>query len=102
MKEQGIENPEDHVLTQYVLSSDVNRLPMPLDDDGFEQGILMLYPEDKLEQTGVIPQSGGVVGTVKAIFRAFGFAKPQEQVEAERPPSKAVANSKVRRGSLYK
>jgi hypothetical protein len=100
LKEQGIENPEEHVLTSYQLSSDMNRIPIPLDDQGLEQGILMLYPEEMTEQQGMLPQSGGVVGTVKAIFRAFGFTKPKEEIIAEEPISKAVAKSK-RGGGLY-
>lgn len=92
--------PEDHVLNQYQISADMNRIPIPVNDDGLEQGVLMLYPEEGLEQTGILPQSGGVVGTVRAIFRAFGFIKPREQIILEEVPSKGVARSK-RSGGLW-
>ena len=100
MKAQGVLDPEEHVLNQYELSSDMNRIPVPIDDEGYADGILMLYPEEQLEQGGRLPPSGGVVGTVKAIFRAFGFTKPKEVIIKEEPISKAVARSK-KGGGLY-
>lgn len=72
----------------------MNRIPVPINDDGLEQGILMLYPEEMSEQQGMLPQSGGVVGTVRAIFRAFGFFKSKEVVIQEEPASKSVARGK--------
>ena len=98
MKEQGIENPEDHVLAQYQLSQDANRIPVPLDlDDAMSSGVLILYPEARLEQDGVIPQSGGVVGTVKSIFKVLGLIKPEDPVPVK---SKETAVQKRKRG-LY-
>jgi hypothetical protein len=78
----------------------MNRIPVPINDDGFERGILMLYPEEFSEQQGMLPQSGGVVGTVRAIFRSFGFFKPKEQVIQEETVSRSVAKSK-HGGGLY-
>src|ERR1035437_5509859 len=59
LKEQGIEHPEDFVLNQYKLSEDMNRIPVPVNDDGLEQGILMLYPEEFAEQGQQLLPSGG-------------------------------------------
>jgi len=101
LKEQGVLNPEDHVLPQYTISSDQNRLPVPRDVE-IEAGMLLLYPEEAEANLDPMRQSGGVVGTVKTLFRAFGFGKPQDIQEAEKNPpvSKQVAKSK--RGSgLY-
>jgi hypothetical protein len=100
MKEQGVENPEDYVLTAYRLSDDINKIPVPLDtEDGFEQGLLMLYPEEA-PADGETPAAGGVFGTVKSIFRAMGFTKTKEEVIAEEPISRSIA--KVKRGKgLY-
>lgn len=101
LKEQGVLNPEDHVLPQYVLSSDPNRIPVPLDID-HDGGILLLYPEEKYENEGRLPQSGGVVGTVKSIFRAFGFGKPPEEKEVEVNPPQSLVTARSKRGSgLY-
>ncbi len=98
MKAQGIENPEDFVLAQYQLSTDAMRIPIPLDiDDALTSGVLVLYPEARLEQDGVIPQSGGVVGTVRSIFKVLGLIKP---VDSEPVVSKEVAKVKRKRG-LY-
>lgn len=60
----------------------------------------MLYPEEMSEQQGMLPQSGGVVGTVRAIFRSFGFVKPKEVIIQEETASKSVAKGK-RGGGLY-
>ena len=63
-------------------------------------GILLLYPEAKFEEEGVVPISGGVVGTVKSIFRALGFqgknpVTPIGETELEEhPESKELAESK--------
>jgi hypothetical protein len=96
-KEQGIENPEDHVLAQYRLPDPMSP-PVPIDvDQDIAQGVLMLYPEASLAEDGRVPSSGGVIGTVKSIFRALGFAQPKD-VEPE--PSKTIAVGKRRKG-LY-
>lgn len=98
MKENGIENPEDYVLPQYQLSMDKDRIPIPLDiGDEMQSGVLMLYPEERLEQDGIVPQSGGVVGTVKSIFKVLGLYKPPDE---EPVKSKEVAIKKRKRG-LY-
>jgi hypothetical protein len=105
LKEQGVLNPEDAVLPQYILSSDHNRIPVPIEagQDDLQAGVLMLYPEMALEETGQIPQSGGFVGTVRSMFRAFGFIKPKTKKQADNEaiattPSLAVARSKRHKG----
>jgi len=98
LKEQGVENPEDYVLPQYYLSTDPNKLPIPIDADmSLEGGILVLNPPGS-ESTGMekIPQSGGLFGTVRSLFKVLGF-KPQEK---EKPVSQKVAKEK-RTGGLY-
>lgn len=109
LKDQGVENPEDYVLPQYVLSSDHNRIPVPLNagEDDLQAGVLMLYPEMALEETGQVPQSGGFIGTVRTMFRAFGFNKPVSKKQAEKEqmevtPSLSVARSKRRKGVFEK
>lgn len=101
-KENGVLNPEDHILPQYTLSSDSNRIPMPVPtEEEMMGGVLLLDPESQYEETGVLPQSGGVVGTVRAIFRAFGFAKLPKQVEKESiesTPSLQRARTKRNKG----
>lgn len=105
LKEQGVLNPEDYVLPQYAIP-DPTKPPVPIDmSDELAAGILLLYPEAQLEEEGVVPFSGGVVGTVKSIFRALGFKGKQPpsvgepQVE-ENPPSKEIAMAKKGTG-LY-
>lgn len=102
MKEEGILNPEDNVLIQYRLNNEMHQLPMAVDiDDVGLNGILCLYPENQLETNGFIAQAGGVVGTVRSVFRAIGFGKPsQEETRAAEPPSKQ-AGRKRRGTGLY-
>lgn len=99
-KENGVLNPEEHILHRYNIGTGINGLPTPIEDDGLETGILMLYPEDVLEETGVLPQTGGVFGTVRAMFRAFGFARTKEETVAEEPMSRSIAKGKRGKG-LY-
>lgn len=103
LKEQGVLNPEDSVLNQYVLSSDVDRIPIPLEtSDELQSGVLLLYPEAQVEQEGILPQSGGIVGTVKSVFRAFGFGKPPEEKKIEVDPPQSLVTARSKRGSgLY-
>lgn len=97
LKEEGILDPEDHVLAQYRLPDPMGP-PVPIDiDDELSQGVLMLYPESKLEEDGRVPSTGGVMGTVRSIFKALGFLQPKE---AEPAPSKTIATGKRRKG-LY-
>lgn len=106
MKKQGVKNPEEHVLTQYYMPSG-DRPPIPIDADDYEmQGMLILNPEEgeALDKTGRLPLAGGVIGTVKSLFRTLGFVfsdgKPVDKVEEPEPESRAIAKTK-RRGGLY-
>jgi hypothetical protein len=96
MKEAGIENPEDVVLTQYYLSNDMNKMPTPIDADmSQEGGILILYPDE--EQTGdKTPYVGGLFGAVKSLFRVFGF-----EVKKEEPTVSRDVAKRKRTGGLY-
>lgn len=97
LKEEGVLDPEDHVLAQYKLP-DPSSPPVPIDiDDDLSAGVLLLYPETKLAEDGRVPFSGGVIGTVRSIFRALGFLQPEEK---EPTPSKTIATNKRRKG-LY-
>jgi len=94
LKEQGVVNAEDHVLTQYYMSNDPTRIPTPIDaDTSLEGGILLLNKDDPEDNTS---QSGGFFGTVRSLFKAAGFMKDQAEV----PVSKEVAKRK-RTGGLY-
>ena len=98
-KEQGMENPEDHVLAQYYLSNDPNKLPTPIDfDASSEGGMLLLYPNtEKVDSHGNPMQSGGLFGTVKSLFRVLGFAKSEEP----EPASREVSVRKRKGGGLF-
>ncbi len=91
LKAQGVVNAEDYVLAQYMMP-DASKPPIPIDyDDSIAGGVLLLYPEEKMKQGDPIPQTGGIIGTVKSMFRTLGFmqAKPAEPV-----PSKVIASGK--------
>lgn len=98
LKEQGIENPEDHVLTQYYMSNDPTRIPTPIDADmSMEGGILLLTQDQEQDsEKGIIPQTGGFFGTVSSLFKTIGFNQKKEEV----PVSKDIAKRK-RTGGLY-
>lgn len=88
-----MENPEDHVLAQYLLP-DPTKAPIPVEyDDSLAAGVLMLYPEAELAETGRTPMSGGIVGTIRSIFRVLGFliVPPTEE---EQPQSQTVAKTR--------
>jgi len=83
LKAQGVVNAEDYILPQYKIPS--TGFPIPLDyDDSLAAGILMLNPEEKLDPNQPIPQVGGIVGTVRSVFRVIGFAisKPVEVIKS--------------------
>jgi hypothetical protein len=106
LKAQGVENPEDVVLAQYALP-DPTKPPIPLDYDvAAQSGVLLLYPDAVLEEQGLVTaQSGGVVGTVKSIFKAlslFGSKPPQEIKEEEEEPLRSTELAREKRGTgLY-
>jgi hypothetical protein len=77
LKEKGVINSEDFVLAQYRLP-DSNSLPIPIDmDDSIAGGVLLLYPDEKIHDGEQIPQTGGIIGTVRSMFRTIGFALPK-------------------------
>ena len=93
LKEQGVANAEDHVLTQYYMSNDPTKIPTPIDADmSLEGGILLLNqnPEQDSEK-GIIPQTGGLFGTVRSLFKTIGFALTSNE---EPPASKETAKRK--------
>jgi hypothetical protein len=91
LKEQGIINAEDYVLAQYMLP-DAGKPPIPIDiDDSIAAGVLLLYPEERLKRGDPIPQTGGVIGTIKSMFRTLGF---QQAKPAAPEPSKVMASEK--------
>ncbi len=99
LKEQGVVNPEDHVLTQYYMSNDPTRMPTPIDADvSLEGGILLLQREENAKN-GIIPQVGGFFGTVMGLFKTIGFLQGKE----EETVSKEVATRKRagRESGLY-
>jgi hypothetical protein len=90
LKEQGVVNAEDYVLAQYMLP-DASKPPVPIDiDDSIAAGVLLLYPEERLKEGQPIPQVGGIIGTIRQMFRTLGFAQSKP---AEPPPSKVIAQS---------
>jgi len=91
--EKGITNPEDYVLPQYIMA-DPTKPPIPIGAEQ-EDAIFLMFPEEKVE--GKPTMSGGVVGTAKALFRAFGFGKQEEPAKTE---SRQVAERR-RKGGLY-
>lgn len=80
------------------MSNDPTKIPTPIDADmSLEGGILLLNPDEKQNnEQGIIPQTGGLFGTVRSLFKVFGF----EQKENEVPVSKEIAKKK-RTGGLY-
>ena len=91
LKEQGVMDAEQHVLTQYV-QLDPTKPPIPRDAEG-EDSIFILYPEEKDNR---VRSSGGIIGTAKAVYRALGFGK---EPDGEVPESRKTAVRR-RRGSL--
>ncbi len=94
LKEAGVENPEEHVLPQYLML-DPTKPPIPADAEG-DGIILNLFPEEQ-EHYSRVPSSGGVAGTIKAIYRALGFKieKPSE------PVSQKTATKRRRESNLF-
>lgn len=94
MKAEGVENPEDHVLAQYRMSP--TGFPMPLDyDDSTAGGVLLLNPDEVVPEGEQIPLLG-VMGTVRAAFRAFGFG-----VQRPVTPAKSVQLATEKRSGLF-
>ena len=94
LKAEGVENPEDRVLPQYLMF-DPMKPPIPIDAEG-DGAIVNLFPEEKVE-FGRIPSSGGIAGTAKALYRALGFGKPKPV----HPPSQKTATKRRKDSSLF-
>ena len=95
LREQGVENPEEVVLQQYFMF-DPTKPPVPVDAEG-DNVILNLFPEEK-QEFARMPSSGGIAGTVKAIYRAVGF-KIAKVIEEK---SQKVAKKRRAESSLFK
>jgi len=95
-REQGIKDPEKHVLPQYLMT-DPTQPPIPLTE---EDPIYALFPEEAMNQ-GKIPPSGGVIGTVKAFYRAVvAWANVPEGEPVIMSVAKKITRQK-RSGGLY-
>jgi hypothetical protein len=91
LKEQGVVNAEDYVLPQYLIP-DASKPPVPIDiDDSIAGGVLLLYPEERMMKGELVPQTGGVIGTIKSVFRTLGFPRLLPKTQA---PSKVMASEK--------
>lgn len=89
LEEQGVMDAAKHVMPQYVMLDPTKPIPFGVEGDDAE---FAMFPEEKDTR---VRSSGGVVGTAKALYRALGFGKQEEQAS---PESRKVAAR--RRGSL--
>lgn len=100
LRDQGVENPEQHVLQSYLMT-DPTAPPIPLEDT---DPMMALYPEESVMKRGKLPPSGGVIGTVKSMFRAvvgwFGQEEEEAKVENKELLSKKISKRK-RSGGLW-
>lgn len=87
---------ERYVLPQYIVT-DPTKPPVPAGAEGPDI-VVNLFPEE--DENFALPRtSGGVMGTVKALYRALGFGStPAAEPE---PQSRKTALIR-RKGSLYK
>lgn len=70
-------------------------MPIPIYDPEYEaSGLTMMYPEEAYDGSSPLPSTGGIMGTVKSVFRAFGFARSKEEIKNEEPVSKSTARKK--------
>ena len=94
LKEQGVINAEDFVLAQYKIP-DATSPPIPIDlDDSIAGGVLLLNPDERILDGESIPQSGGVIGTIRSMFRTLSF----KQVKPEKPTESKVLATRKRSG----
>ena len=70
--EQGVKNPEEYVLPQY-LQLDPTKPPVPLNADDAEY-LYEVFPEERPQEGEDIPLTG-VMGTVKSAFKVIGLFK---------------------------
>ena len=90
LKEQGVINAEDYVLAQYRIPD--TGFPVPISyEDELASGVLLINPEERFDPNTPTPPVGGIVGTVRSVFRVLGFALPKP-VEAVK--SKQMATEK--------
>lgn len=106
LKASGVEMPpgkqaEDYILAQYLIPGP-DKPPVPIDlDDSIAAGVLMLYPEERMATEGPIPQVGGIIGTIRSVFRTIVPWKPKDEAP---PPSKQIAKDlkqEARGGGLF-
>jgi len=91
-----MKDPEQYIMPQYMIT-DPTQPPIPLSED---DPVYALYPEEAMNR-GKIPPSGGVIGTVKAFYRAVvGWWQTPETEPLVQTVSKKVSRVK-RSGGLY-
>jgi hypothetical protein len=101
----GVTDAEKYVLPQYRMTWDINRGPVPIDAEGPEV-MFDIFPEERPPEGEAPPRVGGIMGTVKSVFRALGFSKePQvvingKVIPTEVPKSRQAAIRK-RKSTLY-
>lgn len=89
LKAQGVLKPEDYVLPQYfMLDATLAPVPTAKADD-----IFLMFPEEETDEYKLAPTAGGVVGTLKNIFRTLGLYPSNEQ-KPEVEKSKQLAREK--------
>jgi len=100
LEAQGVKNPEQYVLPQYVMTDPTKPvLPYAADADDY---LYMVFPEERPAEGQAPPPVGGIMGTAKAIFRALGFGKEIEQQRKDDIPQSGKIAAKRRKSSLYK
>ena len=93
LHEQGVKNPEDYVLAQYI-QTDPTKPPVPLNAESPEF-MYEIFPDER-PQEGEQPKQTGVMGTIQSIFRVIGFGKQiAEKKKAEPlPKSRRIAEER--------
>ena len=95
---QGKDIPEEYFTSQYVMT-DPTGPPVPKDA---EKAVFLLFPDEEMEDGQLVkPVAGGIVGTAKAIYRAFGFGRSKEEREEALPKSKKIATVRRKASKLF-
>ena len=98
LNEQGVLNPEEHVLPQY-LQTDPTKPPIPLNAESADY-LYDVFPDERPEEGQLIPRSG-VMGTVRSVFSAIGFFKEMVQEAAKKVPKSRKIAEKKKRETLF-